>query len=1291
MANNANGASDSVVPAGNDSQSGGQLSTAFRSPAGNVTLNAANVGNNADDNQGADNQIIDQERIHNTSVHPSPTGAPPPPASSATPPLPAPANATNTTNTTNASIAFPAPKPGQMVIGQAFVWRNSEYISVPILYYTSHDGRSQYAYPFTRRTIGDVWHTPNDFARCELHPVANPTLEYLVDRADLPLPMVRRFIYGLEMNGGGAALQLDLLSDWRADIRAPNSNFTAGVPCFRCGRVNPVRLVDVLPLENIKKGLCCHHLGKDCINERQFWDNQEGSDWGDVTRPQLQQTKLAAPPGLVPLGPPQPQFGYQQMAYSQQQPLQYQQQMPYQQQQSVPLQQQMGYAPSLQASAPDNFHPYQGNGGTCNHSMGAPNQTAFLPTNQMAVAQIPPAYRDVGTMNVQQMQQAQQTPVGTTPSMWKQVENWGSGNGGNQMQMSEGNNLLTPGTAAHNSIVQAVLAQLGVVAQNNQPPQNAQGWNANAQVVGEQRPDRSVAQVAEGDSGMWNFESDTRNGDGYRNSGRGSYRNHGDRTNGDRWPRKDATEIELTDEIIQPGEPLHADLDQFKMFVKQEKGVSSHLPDPRALVRGKPLKVFEEFPPTIEERKEFAKMRHDRTLQWYVGVIAKKVANATITLLKCNTKDDISLYGSWENTITIFFNKEGIRNSCVRVYLAQETFSEEVSSWWGAHQNRRPHLSLSWAQFTELIKTELFPDIEDGTTDEKWADLRFDGDVEAYLKKVHQMSKYTAMPLKKLQVMAARPLGYGLTMQIKGACAAQGVAHLTTRDFEDIFRTYVINTEAAPGFRGWREASLNPISTKDKAFPTRNPKLRQAIVEDEEEDEGSNEEMIPEITADVPEGFEEEEWDAMVATLRSTVVSSPAASAQLRIGKGPRPCFVCGADNHSWIRCEKRKKGKCGVCGKDDHFTRFCSLRYYPNPTYLNNNGNKPQAGNAVPATGRVAVTQANTTSNVAGSTPMMCSIQAANTFPNSTAGVMMPAQASLCATNWNAVQQPAMATVQLPNGVIAQFPTYTGPLTMAAQPVGNATAPNPQQQAPLNTQQVIWANTAQGMATPQIAVNQVGETVPTAMASTMAVTPVVGIQMAAVPVVNNTPANAQSGVKVSTAVANSGVDSTGGAPTHATASPAPTPTGNSVTIPNEEVTEAEPTLGEDSFGDQMQFTWPQLRQIKVEGIPTFELPEWLQSKVQDNRPRKRVGRALVPLQNPDESGQLYFATSIDGSGGKILYDPGASHCFLDYNWARRNGLKIRPRPVTVRTIHARMPDVNSMNDGLTLKHGDVG
>ena len=122
-------------------------------------------------------------------------------------------------------------------------------------------------------------------------------------------------------------------------------------------------------------------------------------------------------------------------------------------------------------------------------------------------------------------------------------------------------------------------------------------------------------------------------------------------------------------------------------------------------------------------------------------------------------------------------------------------------------------------------------------------------------------------------------------------------------------------------------------------------------------------------------------------------------------------------------------------------------------------------------------------------------------------------------------------------------------------------------------------------------------------------------------------------------------------------------PTGNFAALQETEI--EDENLDGDSFGQDVQVLWPQLRQLKLDGIPTLELPEWLRQKVNDNRPRKRIGRALVPLENPGETGQLYYKGHMDGVTGRMLYDPGASHCFMDYTWAKKNGLRIRPRPST--------------------------
>ena len=46
-------------------------------------------------------------------------------------------------------------------------------------------------------------------------------------------------------------------------------------------------------------------------------------------------------------------------------------------------------------------------------------------------------------------------------------------------------------------------------------------------------------------------------------------------------------------------------------------------------------------------------------------------------------------------------------------------------------------------------------------------------------------------------------------------------------------------------------------------------------------------------------------------------------------------------------------------------------------------------------------------------------------------------------------------------------------------------------------------------------------------------------------------------------------------------------------------------------------------------------------------------------------TGQLFYPATLEGSLAKMLYDPGASHCFLDLDWARDKGIRIRPRPST--------------------------
>ena len=104
-------------------------------------------------------------------------------------------------------------------------------------------------------------------------------------------------------------------------------------------------------------------------------------------------------------------------------------------------------------------------------------------------------------------------------------------------------------------------------------------------------------------------------------------------------------------------------------------------------------------------------------------------------------------------------------------------------------------------------------------------------------------------------------------------------------------RAYVKEQESHPNFQAWGRGGLEPVHRTP-------PRLRQACVEPDFDDQ-------PVVMEDIPPDMDEEEWVTHIAHLFSSVATTPQGGKPLRIGKGPRPCFVCGKDSHSWVRCEK--------------------------------------------------------------------------------------------------------------------------------------------------------------------------------------------------------------------------------------------------------------------------------------------------------------------------------------------------------------------------------------------------
>ena len=100
-----------------------------------------------------------------------------------------------------------------------------------------------------------------------------------------------------------------------------------------------------------------------------------------------------------------------------------------------------------------------------------------------------------------------------------------------------------------------------------------------------------------------------------------------------------------------------------------------------------------------------------------------------------------------------------------------------------------------------------------------------------------------------------------------------------------------------------------------------------------------------------------------------------------------------------------------------------------------------------------------------------------------------------------------------------------------------------------------------------------------------------------------------------------------------------------------------------DSPTEPVPNNWPSIRQVSIDHAEDLALPLWLKHRLRDGTTRSKVGRPIIPTNNPNETGQLHYNVTIEGVQAKMLYDPGASHCFIDWNWADKHGIRVRPRP----------------------------
>ena len=382
----------------------------------------------------------------------------------------------------------------------------------------------------------------------------------------------------------------------------------------------------------------------------------------------------------------------------------------------------------------------------------------------------------------------------------------------------------------------------------------------------------------------------------------------------------------------------------------------------------------------------------------------------------------------------------------------------------------------------------MVPDGDLGAVNEGWADLRFYGDKALYFSKVRQMGRASTLSPAEVQMMATKLFGQALVQRVKAALAARGLLSLPLYQWEEMVTSYIDEIESTPGFHSWPQAPLEPVfkgvRNLRQVWASEDPQLCAARME-----AGEPEDSVPEVTPDVPNGVDEEEWDMRVSLMQAAMAIPTQKPAANRIGKGERPCFCCRAAGHSWIRCNQRKRGKCGVCGSKDHYTRFCSQRYYPDPRAIAQRGSAPNKG---------------------------------------TANAPRPLNAN----------KPQASQVSAP-----------------AKPSARNAVATKLEEAEI---EVI----CEEVESPKIEANNVvcWEMLP------------------------NTPPD-----------------------------------------------------------------WAILRQAYIPEDCDLALLSWLKKRWQETTRREKIGKPMVPIEDPTKTGQLFYSASVDGRQGKMLFDPGASHCFMDW------------------------------------------
>ena len=333
-------------------------------------------------------------------------------------------------------------------------------------------------------------------------------------------------------------------------------------------------------------------------------------------------------------------------------------------------------------------------------------------------------------------------------------------------------------------------------------------------------------------------------------------------------------------------------------------------PHPWTFIRGHLAKLLTSPAGTEPERQQYLTFRSSDAFERMQSQIFRAIqAQVLKPFTGSGTVRD---FNDWKTSVLEFCAQYFITNTLVQAIVAQRTLAERARSWWAAHRTFTPMRLYSYAQMVEWVSLELAPSAYLEAGHMAWTELQYKGNLKDYFRQARDLlMQYPMTPLAG-HLMATRQFGNELHAELRAAHARAGPRGILDEHWEAIVTAYVRRLERTPGFLGWSDVRGGP-RFKSTQFVPRSNHI--------DVNEANQEEAAP---------LTEEEQTARI----HAIDSGPKKDAPpARIGIGPRPCFCCGSDAHSWIQCPKKVSGKCGVCGSQEYPTFRCYKKFNPAPS----------------------------------------------------------------------------------------------------------------------------------------------------------------------------------------------------------------------------------------------------------------------------------------------------------------------------------------------------------------------